>query len=124
MAEAGNDTKSSPDKKDEPRIALEKRTIRAMIVIYCRSRHSPEEGICLDCREMFDYACARLDRCPAGGGKSTCAQCSTHCYRPEMRARVKEVMRFAGPRMAYRHPILALQHRWHAMKHRLQNGRK
>jgi len=123
MAEAGNEAESRPEQQGDPRIALEKRTIRAMIGIYCRSCHSPGEGICLDCREMFDYACTRLDRCPLGEDKSTCAQCSTHCYRPEMRARVKEVMRFAGPRMAYRHPILALRHRWHTLKHRLQNGR-
>jgi hypothetical protein len=29
-----------------------------------------------------------------------------------MRARIKEVMRYAGPRMLYRHPILALWHQW------------
>ncbi len=33
-----------------------------------------------------------------------------HCYRPEMRQRVRDVMIFAGPRMLLRHPVLALLH--------------
>ncbi len=124
MAETGNEAESRPERTEDPHIALEKRTIGAMVGIYCRGRHSPGEGICSECRELLDYALARLDRCPMGGDKSTCAQCSVHCYRPEMRARVKEVMRFAGPRMVYRHPVLALRHRLHWLKHRRQNGRK
>ncbi|NQT14134.1 MAG: nitrous oxide-stimulated promoter family protein [Planctomycetes bacterium] len=124
MAEAGNEAESRPERRDDPRIALEKRTIGAMIGIYCRGRHNPGEGICSDCRELLDYALARLDHCPMGGDKSTCARCSVHCYRPEMRSRVKEVMRFAGPRMVYRHPVLALRHRLHSLKQRLLNGRK
>ena len=124
MADEGAKIESRPGHVDDPRIALEKRTIRAMIGIYCRGRHSPDEGICDDCRELLEYAFARLDRCPFGGEKSTCAKCSIHCYRSEMRAKVKEVMRFAGPRMVYRHPLLALRHRWHTLTHRFQNGRE
>jgi len=33
-----------------------------------------------------------------------------HCYKPEMRERIRGVMRFAGPRMALRHPLLAVRH--------------
>lgn len=124
MADEEATIESGPRQVEDPRIALEKRTIRAMIGIYCRGRHSPGEGICEDCRELLEYAFARLDRCPFGGEKSTCAQCPIHCYRSEMRAKVKEVMRFAGPRMVYRHPLLALQHRWHSLKARIHNGRK
>ena len=93
------------------RIDREKRTIAAMVAIYCRDRHAPRgEMPCGDCRELLDYAVCRLDRCPFGARKSTCVDCPIHCYKPALRERVKEVMRYAGPRMLLRHPVLALFH--------------
>jgi len=38
-----------------------------------------------------------------------------------MRARIKEVMRYAGPRMLYRHPILAGAHYFSGEK-KLRSG--
>jgi hypothetical protein len=49
-------------------------------------------------------------RCPFGADKPTCANCTIHCYRAEMREQVREVMRYSGPRMMWRHPLLALAH--------------
>jgi hypothetical protein len=53
---------------------------------------------------------SRLNRCPFGQDKPTCATCPIHCYKPKLRERIREVMRFAGPRMLWRHPILAIRH--------------
>lgn len=92
------------------RIAREKRTIEAMITIYCRAHHGAAGTLCVECRELLDYACCRLDRCPHGEEKPACADCPIHCYKPAMKDRVKAVMRYAGPRMLYRHPLLALRH--------------
>ncbi len=92
------------------RIGREKRTIRAMLRIYCRAHHGPGEELCGECGELLDYALERLDRCPFGEGKPACVDCEIHCYKPAMRDRVREVMRFAGPRMIFRHPILAVLH--------------
>ena len=66
--------------------------------------------MCGACQQIMDYANLRLVRCPFQEGKTTCAKCPVHCYKPEMRARVREVMRYAGPRMLYRHPVLAVHH--------------
>ena len=33
-----------------------------------------------------------------------------HCYQPEMREKIRQVMRFAGSRMLLYHPALALWH--------------
>jgi hypothetical protein len=33
-----------------------------------------------------------------------------HCYKPAMREKIKNVMRYSGPRVTFRHPILALFH--------------
>ncbi|MHC4402752.1 MAG: nitrous oxide-stimulated promoter family protein [Planctomycetota bacterium] len=95
---------------DPPKISREKRTIRAMVRIYCRAHHGTSGELCSECGELVDYAFCRLDRCPFGAEKSTCAKCPIHCYKPAMRSRVKEVMRYAGPRMLLRHPILAIRH--------------
>ena len=95
---------------DPPRIAREKKTMAAMVELYCRKRHDSDGTLCDDCLALLDYATCRLDRCPYGPQKPTCAKCPIHCYKPQMRERVKEVMRFAGPRMLLRHPILAIRH--------------
>ena len=88
----------------------EKKTIAAMLRIYCRHHHATKGELCEQCTELRDYAIRRLDRCPFGIDKPTCANCHVHCYKPEMRDRVRQVMRFSGPRMLLRHPILALLH--------------
>ncbi len=89
----------------------EEQTIRAMLEIYCRAHHvSPGAPLCEECQPLFEYAQARLGKCPFGPEKPVCAKCPIHCYQPAMRDQIREVMRFAGPRMALRHPALALAH--------------
>ena len=95
---------------DPTRITREKRTVAAMVRLYCRKHHGSRGSLCPECSELLDYATCRLDRCPFGPQKTTCASCPIHCYKPQMRDRVKEVMRYAGPRMLLRHPILAVRH--------------
>jgi hypothetical protein len=94
------------------RTSRERRTIEAMIRIYCRDRHGRRRGLCGDCERLRAYAEQRLIHCPFGAGKPTCANCTVHCYRADMRQAVREVMRYAGPRMVSRHPILAILHLW------------
>jgi hypothetical protein len=91
------------------RLERERRTIRAMVAIYCRAHHGVR-GLCEGCAALQAYADARLDRCPYGSSKPTCFNCPVHCYKPAMREAVREVMRFAGPRMLRRHPVLAIRH--------------
>ena len=107
-----------PVREPGPRIAREKRTIRAMVRVYCRGHGHTGRPLCPECRELMDYALGRLDRCPFGEEKATCAKCPVHCYKPAMRARVREVMRYAGPRMLLHHPVLALLHQWDAWRSR------
>ena len=92
------------------RLQRERRTIAAMISCYCGSLHGPKEGLCSECEELLGYANGRLDRCPFGVDKPTCVQCPIHCYTTRQRERIKVVMRSAGPRMLWRHPILAIFH--------------
>jgi len=94
------------------RIAREKKTVAAMIRLYCRRHHGRlrHRRLCKECDELHEYAMARLDRCPLAAEKPPCSKCPIHCYRPAMRDRIREVMRYAGPRMLIRHPILAIGH--------------
>ncbi len=91
------------------RIKRESKTIAVMISDYCRDHHHSEKQ-CLECAELSDYALERLKKCPFQEGKTICARCPVHCYRPDMREKIRTVMRYAGPRMIYRHPILAISH--------------
>lgn len=91
------------------RLRRERRTIAAMIAIYCRDHHSAG-GPCASCAALDAYAGERLDRCVYGLEKPTCVNCPIHCYKREKREAVREVMRYAGPRMLARHPFLAITH--------------
>jgi predicted amidophosphoribosyltransferase len=92
------------------RMEREKKTIRYMIMLYCRKLHGASHGICLDCEELLDYAMRRLDSCRFQESKTTCAKCRVHCYKPSMREKIRQVMRYSGPKMIYYHPFLALVH--------------
>ena len=97
--------------KQHPRIAREKKTIDAMVHIYCHGHHETKgEELCPECTEFLSYAFMRLDKCPFQEHKSTCGKCLVHCYQPERREQAKEVMRYAGPRMLLHSPGLALHH--------------
>ena len=93
----------------EARVARERRTIDAMIQLYCRHHHAGA-ALCQDCEALRCYADVRLTRCVFKLDKPTCAACPIHCYRPDLRRQVKIVMQYAGPRMILRHPILAIWH--------------
>lgn len=94
-----------------PRLQRELKTIRAMVEIYCRDRHQPAtEQPCAQCRELLAYAGKRLALCPYQHRKPTCGKCPIHCYKRDMRTRVREVMRHSGPKMIRHHPLLALRH--------------
>ena len=95
---------------DRPRITREKRTIEAMVQLYCSDHHPGADGLCAECEKLLAYAKRRLDSCPFQEAKPACNHCSVHCYAPKMRTRVQEVMRYSGPRMLFRHPMLSLQH--------------
>ena len=92
------------------RLGREKRTVAAMIRLYCRDHHRPDEVLCGQCEELRQYAICRLDRCPFGVEKPVCSKCPIHCYRPAMREQIRTVMAYAGPRMPLRHPVLAVGH--------------
>ena len=122
------------------RIAEEKKVVALMIRMYCRrhcrqqghngknsqtsqtsrttdtdqtdrtdARHNTRP-LCPECAALLDYALRRLDSCRFGNGKPSCRKCPVHCYRADMRERIRTVMRWAGPRMIFHHPLAATRH--------------
>ncbi|HNY64700.1 MAG TPA: nitrous oxide-stimulated promoter family protein [Deltaproteobacteria bacterium] len=88
----------------------EARTLDAMMRLYCRKVHGSGKGLCPECGELKAYAHERLNRCRFGEDKPVCSACTVHCYKPAMRERIRQVMRYSGPRLLVRHPVLALLH--------------
>jgi hypothetical protein len=93
------------------RRARELRTIDAMVRLYCRGHGHEGAPLCRECAALMEYATRRLERCVFGDQKPTCANCVVHCYSADMRERVRQMMRWAGPRMLLRHPFLAIMHK-------------
>jgi len=97
-----------------PRLYRELKTITVMVQIYCRNHHKSAaiqaNALCEDCSGFLEYARKRLAHCPFAQQKPTCGNCTIHCYKKDMQAKAKQIMRYSGPRMLWRHPILALFH--------------
>ena len=98
------------------RLEQEYETIKTMIRMYCKKIHDCEEGLCQECSDLLKYAEERLNNCKFGEDKPPCDACPIHCYKPGMREKVREAMRYAGPRMIYTHPIMGFRHLFKKMK--------
>lgn len=111
--------------------AREAQMVSQMIALWCRGHHgrgrvgeqtaggdAPARvklgfraiTLCPECAELREYAVARIERCPHMGTKTFCSACPSHCYRPAMREKIREVMRWSGPRMIRYRPITAIRH--------------
>ena len=100
--------------KIEKKRRKEQYVVDEMIRLYCRKNHTESdrqgESMCPDCRSLSEYAKLRSQNCPFMEEKTFCSNCKVHCYKPEMREKIRQVMRFSGPRMLLYHPILAIWH--------------
>ena len=88
----------------------EKELVSQMIALYCKKKHGHKKGLCEDCARLDAYARLRSEKCPFMETKTFCSNCKVHCYKPEMREKIREVMRFSGPRMIFSHPVIAIRH--------------
>lgn len=88
----------------------EKQIISKMINVYCRKKHHTRGSLCPECAKLEAYAWQRSDKCPFMETKTFCSNCKVHCYKQDMREKIREVMRFSGPRMLFYHPVMAISH--------------
>ena len=88
----------------------EKQVVSLMIQLYCKKNHNTKGELCDDCRKLEEYARLRSEKCPFMETKTFCSNCKVHCYKPDMREKIRAVMRFSGPRMIFHHPVMAISH--------------
>lgn len=98
----------------------EKKMVSEMIALYCKKKHHTKGVLCPECAALTEYARQRSDKCPFMETKTFCSNCKVHCYKPEMREKIREVMRFSGPRMIFTHPVSAIRHVIETKKERKQ----
>jgi len=103
-------------RSSKTRLDREKKTIETMIYMYCKNTHDSKDELCQDCSELFENAGERLRHCRFGENKPICEKCPIHCYKPDARENIQKVMRYAGPRMIYTHPIMGFRHLFKKMK--------
>ena len=101
----------------------EKEIVSLMIALYCRRNHGGKV-LCPDCAALDSYARQRSDRCPFMETKTFCSNCHVHCYRKDMRERIRAVMVFSGPRMIFYHPVMAIRHVIESKKERKRMERQ
>ncbi len=95
----------------EAKRSREREVVTQMIAVYCRGNHGTARGqLCDECAALTEYASTRISRCPFMATKTFCSQCKVHCYAPAQRQAIKDVMRYAGPRMLLKHPAMTIHH--------------
>lgn len=92
------------------RIEKEKSMVELMIKLYCKKNHGTKEGLCKECSELLEYAHKRLTYCKFGEKKTSCSKCPIHCYKRDMKEKIKKVMRFSGPRILIYSPYEFVRH--------------
>lgn len=113
----------------DPHVRKDTRLLGDFAAIYCRGKHAVAERtqlvsdgaslgvygarppcVCAECADLLVYAEQRRAACPKDP-KPFCSYCDTHCYRLEMRERMRDVMRYAGPRsLLTGHAIDGIKH--------------
>lgn len=85
-------------------------TVEFMIRLYCRKKHRSKDGLCEECRELYEYVGQRRMHCPFGDKKTFCSNCKIQCYKPSMKEKIRVVMKYSGPRLLFYNPKLVLAH--------------
>ncbi len=85
--------------------------VTLMIEKYCHGVHKTRKGeLCKECLELLEYVKYRRSLCPWKENKPFCSNCKIHCYKKDMQTKIREVMRYSGPRMLLDHPLIAISH--------------
>ena len=94
---------------NKSRIEREKEVVSRMIELYCKKKLGLS-AISDEYKTLEVYVHKRLDMCRFGDDKPACKRCPIHCYKPQMREKIRAIMRWAGPRMMIYDPIAAIRH--------------
>ena len=96
----------------------EKKLVSQMIALYCKKKHHTRDGLCPECAALEACARQRSEKCPFMETKTFCSNCPVHCYKADMREKIRKVMAFSGPWMLLYHPVTAIRHVLETIKER------
>jgi hypothetical protein len=101
----------------DPELERDLRTLVRFIEVYCKRRHKDEPkvgvklkthdveairgrpvALCHACTKLLTHAFVKRSHCPFDP-KPACKHCPEHCYHPDYRARIREVMKYSGIRL-------------------------
>lgn len=91
----------------------EKQIVKVMIELYCKANcdaKNNQYALCNDCLNLLYYANKKIDKCPFMKNKTFCSKCKIHCYDKVNREKIKNVMKYSGPRMLFYNPVLVIKH--------------
>ena len=86
-------------------IDQEKELISIMIKIY-------EDGNKVDLSDLKNYAFKRIE---------FCSSCPIHCYQKTYRQQIREVMKYSGKRIIFKHPVIAFKHVINTLKYKIMS---
>ena len=98
-------------------IQQEQATIGSMIGLFCHAKHDTTTELCQECQDLLDYARERVAHCLFITEKPVCAKCPVHCYKAPYKERIREVMRYSGPRLIFKDPIAVMRHLHLTLRH-------
>jgi hypothetical protein len=97
------------------------------IALFCQAKHGREASggiavpdilqgasrrrlmLCAECAELLEHGMKKRALCPLNP-KPACKNCHIHCYTPEYRQRIREIMAWSGRKMVLRG---RLDYLWH-----------
>ena len=104
------------------------KTLTRFIEVYCEHRHGDSDKavvelqthdvaaiagrtvtLCDECRRLLAHAFVKRTTCPMEP-KPACKRCPSHCYQPEYRQQIREVMKVSGRRLVLRGRVDYLLH--------------
>jgi len=107
-----------PEKNDNPKLINDLKTLAKFIEVYCDGHHDDADResvklkthnlkeltdkqprLCPDCQKLLAHALVKRTICPMDP-KPQCKHCPNHCYRPNYRQKIQEVMKYAGRKLA------------------------
>ena len=94
----------------DKKLSEEYEIVCEMIDLYHRKNDKFSDG---DISDLKAYVKSKLSSCPHGSNKPFCSYCKIHCYEPVRREKIREVMRFSGPRFIFYRPGKSIKHLLH-----------
>jgi hypothetical protein len=117
-----------PAKNDDPKVISDLKILAKFIEVYCDGNHADADRtavklqthdvnelmgkplkLCPGCQKLLAHALVKRTVCPMDP-KPQCKHCPRHCYHPNYRRQIQEVMKYSGRKLVMRGRLDYLLH--------------